>query len=160
MAEALMDRLDLDVELGIIQGDKVGRTGTGADHRLAFNPMFEGDVKQGGKYLIVDDTLTMGGTIASLRGYVENRGGKVIGAFVMTAHEGALDLPVRASMLAAIENKHGPLMHQFWQETFGYGIDKLTQGEAGHLKSAKTIDEIRERIAAARHEGIKRLGAK
>ena len=159
MAEALMDRLGLDVELGIIQGDKVGRTGTGADHRLAFNPMFEGDVKQGGKYLIVDDTLTMGGTIASLRGYVENRGGKVIGAFVMTAHEGALDLPVRASMLVAIENKHGPLMHQFWQETFGYGIDKLTQGEAGHLKSAKTIDEIRERIAAARHEGSKRLGA-
>ena len=160
MAEALMDRLGLDVELGIIQGDKVGRTGAGADHRLVFNPMFEGDVKQGGKYLIVDDTLTMGGTITSLRGYVENRGGKVIGAFVMTAHEGALDLPVRACMLAAIENKHGPLIHQFWQETFGYGIDKLTQGEAGHLKSAKTIDEIRERIAAARHEGIKRLGAK
>ena len=61
MAEALADRLGLDVELGIIQSDKVGRTDTGADHRLAFNPTFEGDVKQGQKYLVVDDTLTMGG---------------------------------------------------------------------------------------------------
>lgn len=159
MAEALADRLGLDVELGIIQSDKVGRTDSGADHRLAFNPTFEGDVKQGQKYLVVDDTLTMGGTVASLRGYVENRGGKVVAASVMTAHEGALNLPVKSSMLAAIENKHGPSINHFWQETFGYGTDKLTQGEAGHLKSAKTVDAIRERITAARHEGIERLGA-
>lgn len=159
MAEALADRLGLDVELGIIQSDKVGRTDSGADHRLAFNPTFEGDVKQGQKYLVVDDTLTMGGTVASLRGYVVNRGGKVVAASVMTAHEGALNLPVKSSMLAAIENKHGPSINHFWQETFGYGTDKLTQGEAGHLKSAKTVDAIRERITAARHEGIERLGA-
>ena len=151
--------MGLDVELGIIQSDKVGRTDSGADHRLAFNPTFEGDVKQGQKYLVVDDTLTMGGTVASLRGYVENRGGKVVAASVMTAHEGALNLPVKSSMLAAIENKHGPSINHFWQETFGYGTDKLTQGEAGHLKSAKTVDAIRERITAARHEGIERLGA-
>lgn len=159
MAEALAERLGLDVELGIIQSDRVGRTDTGADHRLAFNPTFEGDVKSGQKYLVVDDTLAMGGTVASLRGYVENRGGKVVAASVMTAHEGALNLPVKPSMLSAIENKHGPSMNQFWQETFGYGTDKLTQGEAGHLKSAKSVDAIRERIAAARHEGIERLGA-
>ena len=39
---------------------------------------------------------------------VENRGGEVVAASVMTAHEGALDLPVKPSMLAAIENKHWP----------------------------------------------------
>ena len=159
MAEVLGYRLGLDVESDILQQDKIGRTNAGADHRLAFNPTFRGDVKQGQKYLVLDDTLTMGGTIASLRGYVENRGGQVVAASVMTAHEGALNLPVKPTMLAAIENKHGPDMNQFWKETFGYGIDKLTQGEAGHLKSAKTIDAIRDRITAARHEGIKRLGA-
>ena len=159
MAEVIANRLSLDVELGIIQNNKVGRTNTGADYRLAFNPRFEGDIKQGQKYLIIDDTLTMGGTIASLRGYVENRGGEVIAASVMTAHEKALNLPVKPSMLAAIENKHGLSMNQFWQETFGYGTDKLTQGEAGHLKSAKSVDTIRERITAARYAGIERLGA-
>ena len=51
------------------------------------------------------------------------------------------------------------MMNEFWQETFGYGIDKLTQGEAGHLRAAPTVDAIRDRITAARHEGIERLDA-
>lgn len=159
MAEVLADRLGLDVELGIIQREKVNRTGAGADHRLAFNPTFEGTVSPGQKYLIVDDTLTMGGTIASLRGYIENRGGKVVGASVMTAHEGALDLAVKPSMLAGIEQKHGVEMNTFWKENFGYGIEKLTQGEAGHLRSAASVDAIRTRISAARHAGLKRMDA-
>ena len=159
MAEMLADRLGLDVELGIVQREKVGRTGAGSDHRLAFNPSFQGDVKVGQDYLVVDDTLTMGGTIASLRGYVENHGGKVVAASVMTAHEDVVDLAVKPKMLAGIAEKHGPMMNEFWQETFGYGIDKLTQGEAGHLKAAPTVDAIRDRITAARHEGIERLDA-
>ena len=118
-----------------------------------------GNKQAGQNYLVVDDTLTMGGTIASLRGYVENHGGKVVAALVMTAHEGAVDLAVKAKMLAGIAEKHGPMMNEFWQETFGYGIDKLTQGEAGHLRAAPTVDAIRDRITAARHEGIERLDA-
>jgi len=73
MAEVLSDRLDLDIELGIVQREKVYRTS--ADYRLVFNPTFEGKVHPGRSYLILDDTLTMGGTLASLRGYVRNRGG-------------------------------------------------------------------------------------
>lgn len=159
MAEVLADRLGLDVELGIVQRDKIGRTGEGSDHRLAFNPNFDGDVKVNQAYLVVDDTLTMGGTIASLRGYVENRGGKVVAASVMTAHEGAIDLVIKPKMLASIAKKHGPAMNTYWQETFGYGIDKLTNGEAGHLRAASSVDEIRDRIATARHERIKRSDA-
>ena len=155
----LADRLDLDVEVGITQREKIKRTGTGSDYRLAFNPTFIGNVKEGQSYLIVDDTLTMGGTIASLRGYIENRGGHVIGASVMTAHEGALDLAVKPKLLSAIDEKHGRSMNQYWQETFGYGIDKLTQGEAGHLRSAASVDAIRKRITTARREGIERLDA-
>lgn len=159
MAEVLADRLGLEVELDIIQREKVGRTGAGSDHRLAFNPTFEGAVAAGQKYIVVDDTLTMGGTVASLRGYIENNGGKVMAASVMTAHEGALDLAVKPKMLAGINEKHGPAMDAFWKESFGYGIDRLTQGEAGHLRAAPSVDAIRDRIAAARHEGVKRLDA-
>ena len=49
-------------------------------------------------------------------------------------------------------------MNQFWQETFGYGIDQLTQSEAGHLRRAASVDEIRDRLAKARHERSERLG--
>ena len=158
MAKVLAKRLNLEVESNIVQSERVGRTGTDANHRLAFNPSFEGEVKTGQAYLIIDDTLLMGGTIASLRGYIENRGGRVVGASVMDAQEGAVDIAVKPKMLAAIENKHGPSMNQFWQENFGYGIDKLTQSEAGHLRRAASVDEIRDRLAKARHEGSERLG--
>jgi len=51
----------------------------------------EGEVISGQKYIVVDDALTMGGTIASLRGYIENNGGKVMATSVMTVREGTLD---------------------------------------------------------------------
>lgn len=159
MAVVLGRRLGLDVERGVLQQEKVGRTNAGSDHRLVFNPTFVGSVKQGQSYLLLDDTLTMGGTIASLRGYIENRGGHVLGAAVMTAHPGALILPVKPAMLMAIEQKHGKAMDALWMETFGYGIDQLTQGEAGHLKKAASVDAMRTRIAEARDGRCLQLGA-
>lgn len=157
MAEALADRLGLEVDYQIVQDQRVFRTKAGADHRLAFNPTFTGTVKKDQSYLLVDDVLAMGGTIASLRGYIENRGGKVIAATVISAHPGALDLAVKPEMLNGISEKHGAEMDNFWQETFGYGIDKLTNGEAGHLRAAASVDAIRDRVIAARNEGIRRL---
>ncbi|WP_290492531.1 hypothetical protein [Alcanivorax sp.] len=41
-------------------------------------------------------------------------------------------------------------MDEYWKQEFGYGIDQLTQGEAGHLKAAQSVDAIRDRITAAR----------
>ena len=153
MAEVLAERLGLETEVGILQREKIGRTNSGADHRLAFNPTFTGTVKPGQEYLILDDTLTMGGTIASLRGFIENRGGKVIAASVMTAHPGAVDISVNPGILQAIEQKHGSAMDDFWKESFGYGIECLTRGEAGHLRKAPSVDAIRTRISAARNAG-------
>ena len=120
------------------------------DHRLAMNPSFDGEVERGQPYVLVDDTLTMGETMASLRGYIENRGGQVLGAAVMTAHPGALDIAIKPKMLADIERKHGQAMNDYWRKEFGYPIEQLTQGEAGHLRAAPTVDAIRDRIAAAR----------
>ena len=154
MAQALGSRLDLPVDTDIQQINKVSRTGSGIDHRLAFQPVFDGRVEAGRDYLIVDDTLAVGGTVAALRGYIENRGGHVVGAGVMTAHEGALNLPVKQAMIDNISRKHGNTMDNYWKEEFGYGIDQLTQGEAGHLNAARDVEQIRDRIAEARIQGI------
>lgn len=157
-AEVLAHHLGLEVENDICQAQKVMRTGSTADHRLAFNPAFVGSVDPNAHYLIVDDTLSMGGTIASARGYIENRGGRVLGASVMTAHDGALNLAVKPEMLARIEAKHGLKMNEFWTQEFKYGIDKLTQGEAGHLRTAASVDALRTRIHAARSAAGRTLG--
>jgi len=151
MAAVIADNLGLEVDGGIKQTERVKRTKAGANHRLAFNPSFQGNVVRGAKYLIVDDNMLMGGTIASLRGYIENRGGKVLGAFVMSGR-GAMRLPATPEMIKSIFEKHGPAMDEYWKAEFGYGIDQLTQSEAGHLRAAESVDSIRERIATARRD--------
>lgn len=154
LAMLLENMLELEVELGIIQSDLVARTGSGSDYRIAFNPKFVGKVDRGRDYLIVDDTLTMGGTIASLRGYVEKNGGHVVAAMVMTAHKQVLNIAITPKMIEDIHRKHGTAMNNFFEEFFGYGIDKLTQGEAGHVRAATSVDQFRNRILEARRTGI------
>lgn len=156
-AEVLASRLGLETSTEIMQVRKAARTGQGAYHRLAYSPGFDGPVQQGQSYLIVDDTLTMGGTLASLRGFIENKGGRVVRAAVLTAHEGALSIPVTEKMLRRVRAKHGEALEQYWQSEFGYGLDQTTQGEAGHLRAAPDVDAIRDRIAEARREAGERL---
>lgn len=158
-ASAIASHLNLEVEVGIGQKHRVHRTNSGSDYRLVANPVFKGDVTAGQDYLVVDDTLTMGGTVAALRGYLENRGGNVMLISVMTAHPGALELPVKQKMLAAIDARHGSAMNQMWQERFGYGIDMLTQGEAGHLRHAESVDAMRVRLDDAFRAYSERLHA-
>lgn len=150
-AMVLAHELGLEVELGVIQSNTPKRTGKGSDHRLAFMPEFEGDVLPGQSYLMIDDTLTMGGTFAALHGHIKSRGGAVCGAMAMTAHEGSLVLPIKPGMIQAIREKHGTEMDELWRAEFGYGIDHLTQGEAGHLKAAKSAKEMAKRLREARN---------
>ncbi|MBP5790103.1 MAG: hypothetical protein J6W29_07725, partial [Neisseriaceae bacterium] len=152
-AQVIGRELGLPVDTNIVQINKVTRTGNDINHRFAFQPVFSGEVQNGQDYLIIDDTLTAGGTIASLKGYIENRGGKVVGATVMTAYESSLELPVTQKMLDNIQRNHGNTMNEFWQKEFGYGIDKLTNGEAGHLRKAPNVGQIRDRIIEAKSKG-------
>jgi len=157
IAVVLGEHLNLKVDNSIVQQEKLFRTGSNAFHRLAFNPTFNGGVAAGQKYFIVDDNLTMGGTIASLQGYIENRGGKVMGASVMVARHGAVNMVVRPGILTAIKQKHGEAINDFWKETFGYGIEKLTQAEAKIISKSASIDSSRDQIISARNDGIQRI---
>ena len=150
MAHAIRASTGWPVDAEIVQINKPGRTGSGSSHRLAFQPVFDGKVEAGRDYLILDDNSTMGGTIASLRGYIENRGGRVIGAAVMSARETALDIVPTRNQLNEIQRKHGDAPNDYWTREFGYGIDRLTRAEAGVIRSAGAFDSIRDRIAAAR----------
>lgn len=150
IAEVLAFRLDLEVEYDICQTNRVHRTGSSSDHRLAFCPKFAGNVKPGRSYVIVDDTMTVGGTLAELRGYIISNGGKVAGAAVMVGRENTKNLPITPKMLETLRQKHGEQLNEYWKQEFGHGLDKLTQHEAGHLRTAVSFDAIRDRIAAAR----------
>lgn len=152
LAYYLASTLNLELCDDIVQANKPQRTDKGAFYRLSQYPFFDGDVQQGRNYVILDDTLSMGGTLASLRGYIENKGGHVILAVALTGHEGAASLNIKEAMLRAIQNKHGDELDEWWKSEVGFGVDKLTQGEAGHLRKAPSVEEIRNRILADRPE--------
>lgn len=152
LAYYLSATLKLELCGDIVQANKPQRTDKGAFYRLSQYPFFDGDVQQGGNYVISNDTLSMGGTLTSLRGYIENKGGHVILAVALTGHEGAASLNIKEAMLKAIQNKHGDELDEWWKSEVGFGVDKLTQGEAGHLKKAPSVEEIRNRILADRPE--------
>jgi hypothetical protein len=44
--------------------------------RLATPPAFTGSIEQGKDYLLIDDHVGLGGTLANLRGYIETQGGR------------------------------------------------------------------------------------
>ena len=147
LAYELSNHLGLEVYTDIVQATKVARTRKSADYRLAFPPAFTGEVLPNRNYLIVDDTLIQGGTIASLRGYINNRGGKVIGVAVLSAKEHSLQLAPTVEILQNIENKFGDELNQFWQKEFNYGINQLTNSEAVVLSKGDDFISIRNRIA-------------
>lgn len=146
-AYALANELNLQVTDEIFQSNTAKRTGKGIYHRYVSPPEFSGNVQAGQAYFIVDDTLSVGGTIATLKGYIENNGGKVIGSAVMTAYEQKTSISISQNMLKSIEQKDG--LNEYWREEFGFGLDKLTQQEAGHLKKP-TLEQIQQNIQEAR----------
>ncbi len=152
-AAILAVRLALSYNTEIVQINKPCRTGKGAYYRLANYPLFDGNVEFEQSYLILDDTLTMGGTFASLRGYIKGNGGQVIMAAALTGHPGAASINITSKILRKLQEKHGNELDIWWKEQFGFGIESLTQGEAGHLAKAPTLDAIRDRIAETRLEG-------
>ncbi len=77
LAGIIARRLGLPVEDSIVQINRVGHTGADGYHRLANPALFDGEVRAGARYLLVDDFVGQGGTLANLRGYA-GTGGQMV----------------------------------------------------------------------------------
>lgn len=152
VAYALSKRTNLRVVDSIFQANHVGRTTKNADSRLIFQPVFSGEVEKS-NYILIDDTLTMGGTLAALRGYINNHGGNVIGMMVMCSQQRSLQLAPNKELLDNISIKHGKDIEEYWKKEFGYAINELTQSEAEHVQSIPNVNALRTRITQARYVG-------
>lgn len=142
----------LPIWSGIIQINRVSHTGADGYYRLAFPPVFDGNVEPV-EYFLVDDFIGQGGTLANLRGFVESRGGHVIGATALTGKSYSAKLTLDERTLQSLRHKHGRDLEEWWFATFGYGFEKLTESEARYLGRADNADTISERLVAARRAG-------
>ncbi|MDN5848667.1 MAG: hypothetical protein L0H63_03375, partial [Nitrococcus sp.] len=71
LADLLAARLGLETDASIVQANAVNHTGADGFSRLARQAVFSGEVQPGAQYLIVDDFIGQGGTMANLRGFIE-----------------------------------------------------------------------------------------
>lgn len=148
LADELSKRTSFPADNSIVQVNVVGHTGANGFLRLARPAVFDGEVIAGAEYLLVDDFIGQGGTLANLKGYIESSGGIVLGATVLTGKPYSAKLCPTDEQLAALRSKHGNELEIWWNKRFGHGFDCLTQSEARYLERSQDADTIRSRLAA------------
>jgi hypothetical protein len=146
-ADELGLRLGLATDDSIVQINVVGHTGANGFARLARQAIFDGTVVKGADYILVDDFIGQGGTLANMKGFIENAGGNVIGATVLTGKAYSAILTPSVEQLAELRDKHGKEFEHWWQDKFGHDFDCLTQSEARYLARTQDVNTIRDRLA-------------
>ena len=104
---------------------------------------------EGADYLIVDDFIGQGGTLANIRGYIERHGARVIFISVLAGKPFSAKIALSDGRLSALRKKHGKELEHWWRETYGYDFRFLTESEARYLERTQDVDTIRAKLAAA-----------
>jgi hypothetical protein len=131
----------------VAQVNVVAHTGADGFSRLARQAEFTGAIQPGCEYVLVDDFVGMGGTLANLKGYVESKGGRVLAAVSLTGKPHSAKLALSPERLQELRVKHGTELENWWIGRFAHAFDALTESEARYLARTETADTIRNRIA-------------
>lgn len=126
MAEVFGHLLKWDVEERVFQANVVGHTGASGFVRLARQPIFKGTVESGLHYVLIDDFIGQGGTLANLRGHILAQGSQVLGASVLTGKAHSARLMPTGSQLVEL----------------GGGMEQSNSGGDNVLASALTVSPL------------------
>jgi hypothetical protein len=150
MAQVIGRDLGLRAVSGqVVQTNKVGHTRARAFQRMVTPPVFAGPIERGADYVLVDDHVGLGGTLASLRGHVEAAGGRVIAMTALTESRDGRRISLRPDTLAMLGKRHGNALEKLWQSQFGYGLDCLTEVEGQILCRQHSVAAIEDFLAQA-----------
>lgn len=146
LAVAISKRTGWPVDSSIWQANIVARTGQDGYYRLAIQPVFAGAVQRGQGYVMVDDFVGQGATLANLRGFVLANDGRVIGSTALTGKARSAMLALSSQTLTRLRDLHGQDLEPWWREFFGF--DCLTESEALYLIERTDAQRIRTEILA------------
>lgn len=134
-------------DVSVIQVNKVSHTGAGGYVRLQRQALFSGVVAPGLNYVLVDDFVGQGGTLANVRGHILAQGAKVLAATVLTGKDYSAKLAPTLMQLSDLRRKHGHI-EDWWRTRFGFGFECLTASEARYLSRTSTSERIIEGLEA------------
>ena len=150
MARVVALRLGWPVSSGdIAQSNTVGHTRAKSFNRFVTPATFEGRAVSGGHYVLVDDHVGLGGTLANLKGYLETSGGIVIAMTTLTESRDGRQIALREESLSVLRSQYGQPLEAYWNTEFGHGLDCLTDVEARILGREPSLDAITDRLAQA-----------
>ena len=160
MAARIGELTGLDVDSAIFQSNIVGHTGATAASRLSSVPDFAGQVHRGRDYILIDDVATSGSSLAAMRSYIEEKGGRVVAATTFattsnpqTGYGGYL--AIKAETVAALKKKFDPSELDAILRSNGIAESAagLTNSQGKYLLTFATADRIRSAITGAEQKG-------
>lgn len=141
----IAEKLGIPYDENIVQSTSPKRTGMNGLDRIFNRPLFTGQVVDGAGYIFVDDTITQGGTFASLSSHIVDGGGNVVANIALTGKQYSSKIALTDALLQSVRQKFGDLEHEFKQAT-GYGYEGLTASEARYVTSGIPADKFRNRV--------------
>ena len=156
MAAACASLAGGNVDNEIVQVTRVFHTGADPMERLSLRAQFEGDVIGGMHYVLVDDVINMGGTLAELADYIQRAGGLVTAVMALVNAGRIKTLRGEPRVIKKLQERNANEI----LDIFGIQPVALTANEAQYLVGFRTPDEIRNRLATARKEINRRLRSK
>jgi len=130
----------------IYQTNVTAHTGEGMMSRLLKRPEFAGGVVRDGKYVLVDDVVTSGGSVAALADYIESKGGKVVGTVFLANAARTGTLSPDAEIVASLRKRFGNDITKELQ----IEPEALTKQEAAYLNRFPDADALRARATQER----------
>jgi hypothetical protein len=119
--------------------------------RIVNEPEFYGEVQKDRPYLIADDVCAMGGTLASLRGYIETNGGKVLGMTVLASGSGEnVQISLVGDTFTRLSSKWGGELGEACCKELGHGLESITEPEGRFLLRCPSYEHFRAGIDGAR----------
>ncbi len=154
--EALAERIATVSGAGydteILQISLSHHTGANAMQRLLNRPVFNGEVSVDRPYVIVDDAIGMGGTVAEKASFIIENGGTVAG--VICGGQ------TRGGNLWMDNNEIQKLLEEINYDSNEFGIEPeaLTSQEAKYLSKFKTPESFRNRVLQEREQSLSKMG--
>jgi hypothetical protein len=152
-ARWLASEMKWEPDASIFQARSVGRDFVSDGwFRLAQQPEYYGQVQAGRRYVLADDVCTMGGTMASLRGFIESKGGHVILMRALASGDGR---HVKISLVEETKSRLSGLYSgefpNICQAELGYAYDCLTEPEGRFVLRCPSPERFRAGVHGARH---------
>ncbi len=124
MYKKFLSEQGFSIDGSIVQSAKAHHTGADNLDKLLNRVRFSGEVQKGKDYILLDDHISMGSTLRTLRDYIESNGGNVVAVTTLTAPKHDYKISISKENFEKL-SVYGEPLNEFLRE---YGITDNIKG--------------------------------